>query len=74
MVFMCFFCFPTVSAFFFLRRLLYGAACGLKHMHSFGKVHRDVKAGNIIIIGGPAERTLKAKIADFGLTCGEQKI
>ncbi|CAN0211291.1 unnamed protein product, partial [Laminaria digitata] len=48
--------------------LLFGASCGLYHMHCKGKVHRDVKAGNIIIIGGPDENTLESRIADFGLS------
>ncbi|CAN0501908.1 unnamed protein product, partial [Scytosiphon promiscuus] len=49
-------------------RLLHDAACGISHMHRKGKVHRDIKAGNIVVVGGPEEETLAAKIADFGLT------
>lgn len=54
-------------------RLLHNAACGFAGMHAKGKVHRDIKPGNIVIVGGPAEETLQAKVADFGLTCGEQQ-
>ncbi|CAN0032316.1 unnamed protein product, partial [Laminaria digitata] len=56
-----------------LSRLLREAACGLTHMHQKGKVHRDIKAGNIVVVGGPAEKDLTAKVADLGLTCGEQQ-
>lgn len=42
-------------------------------MHAKGKVHRDIKPGNIVVVGGPGEETLQAKVADFGLTCGEQQ-
>ena len=43
-------------------------------MHRKGKVHRDIKAGNIVVVGGPEEESLAAKIADFGLTCGEKQL
>ena len=41
-------------------------------MHGKGKVHRDIKAGNIIVVGEGDETTLTAKVADFGMTCGEK--
>lgn len=55
------------------HRILRDAACGLQHLHASGKVHRDVKAENIIIAGGPEEKTMVGKIADFGLSCGERR-
>ena len=56
-------------------RLLLDTARGLGHMHAKGKVHRDVKAGNVVVVGGDDESTpLTAKVADFGMTCGEKKI
>ncbi|CAN0032726.1 unnamed protein product [Laminaria digitata] len=53
--------------------LLLEAAWGLEHMHSKRKVHRDVKAANIVIVGDGDESTLTAKVADFGMSCGEKK-
>ena len=46
---------------------------GLCYLHAQGSLHRDIKAGNIVVVGGPEEETLAAKLADFGLTCGEQQ-
>lgn len=52
-------------------RILHGAACGLQHVHDSGKVHRDIKAGNIIVTV-EADGSGTGKVADFGLTCGEE--
>eukprot|EP00904_Undaria_pinnatifida_P007378 jgi/Undpi1/3770/HiC_scaffold_16.g07139.m1 len=53
-----------------ILRLLLDTARGLGHMHAKGKVHRDVKAGNVVVVGGDDESTpLTAKVADFGMTC-----
>ncbi|CAM9299389.1 unnamed protein product, partial [Laminaria digitata] len=49
--------------------LLLEAAWGVEHMHSKGKVHRDIKATNIVVVGEGDESTLTAKVADFGLSC-----
>ena len=62
-------------------------ACGMQcvtctphagHVHVKGKVHRDIKASNVIVVGGGGceETTLTAKVwnADFGMTCGEKTI
>ena len=54
-------------------RLLLDTARGLGHMHAKGKVHRDVKAGNVVVVGGDDEASpLTAKVADFGMACGEK--
>eukprot|EP00904_Undaria_pinnatifida_P007343 jgi/Undpi1/3739/HiC_scaffold_16.g07108.m1 len=51
-------------------RLLLETARGLSHMHARGKVHRDVKPGNIVVVGGDDETApLTAKVADFGMAC-----
>ncbi|CAN0025650.1 unnamed protein product, partial [Hapterophycus canaliculatus] len=50
-------------------RILYDAACGLKHMHEKGQVHRDVKAGNIIVTVNKEDGRPTGKVADFGFTC-----
>lgn len=63
---------PVSLALHFYCRLLYETACGVSHMHGKGKVHRDIKAGNIIVVGEGDETTLTAKVADFGMTCGEK--
>lgn len=56
-----------------LLRLLFGAASGLAHIHSCGKVHGDIKPSNILLI--PVHDgdniTFTAKIADFGFTVGK---
>jgi tetratricopeptide (TPR) repeat protein len=38
-----------------------GLASALRHLHEHGVVHRDVKPGNVIYLGG------RPKLADFGL-------
>ena len=47
-------------------------------MHVKGKVHRDIKASNVIVVGGGGceETTLTAKVwnADFGMACAENTI
>lgn len=37
---------------------------GLKYLHDDKKIHRDVKAGNILIA-----RSFRPKLADFGISC-----
>lgn len=46
------------------RDVMVGILEGLAHLHALGVIHRDVKAGNILI--GSEGR---AKLADFGLAC-----
>ena len=56
-------------------RLLHGAAKGLAHIHSCGKVHGDIKPSNIVLVldkGNSNTITFTAKIADFGFTVGEK--
>jgi eukaryotic-like serine/threonine-protein kinase len=55
------------------------ACAGLEYAHRNGIIHRDVKPGNLMIIGGPAAYTehdaaeMTVKIADFGIAqAGEQ--
>lgn len=43
-------------------------------MHANGIVHRDIKAANVIVVGEGHETTLSAKVADFGLACGERTV
>lgn len=64
-------CFPRASL---PSSLLLEAAWGLEYLHVKGKVHRDVKAANVIVVGGDGgENSLTAKVADFGMTCGKNK-
>merc|ERR1719235_260003 len=49
-------------------RLAKDVACGMSFIHSLGKVHRDIKSGNVLI-----SNTLRAKIADFGTLGQESK-
>lgn len=59
-----------------LSRLLHGAACGLAHVHSCGKVHGDVKPSNVLIVPNDTDGdtiTFTAKIADFGFTVGKTR-
>ena len=46
------------------------ACAGLDYAHKQGIVHRDVKPGNLMVIGGPSggdAATMTVKIADFGI-------
>jgi mitogen-activated protein kinase kinase kinase 9 len=42
--------------------ILKGVACGLKHIHSYDIIHRDIKSANILI-----DQKFQAKISDFGI-------
>jgi serine/threonine-protein kinase len=55
------------------------ACAGLEYAHRHGVIHRDVKPGNLMIIGGPAAYVeadagqMAVKLADFGIArAGEQ--
>jgi eukaryotic-like serine/threonine-protein kinase len=44
------------------------ACAGLDYAHKQGIVHRDVKPGNLMVIGGPAgDGEMTVKLADFGI-------
>ncbi len=48
------------------------SCAGLEYAHKQGIVHRDVKPGNLMVIGGPAENSsdvagMTVKLADFGI-------
>jgi len=43
--------------------ILVGVACGLKHIHLHGIIHRDIKNANIFL-----DQDMQAKIADFGIS------
>src|SRR5688500_5834886 len=44
------------------------SCAGLEYAHKQGIVHRDVKPGNLLIIGGPAgDGEMTVKLADFGI-------
>jgi serine/threonine protein kinase len=47
------------------------ACAGLEYAHKQGIVHRDVKPGNLMVIGGPAApgsgEKMTVKLADFGI-------
>lgn len=45
------------------------ACAGLEYAHRMGIIHRDVKPGNLMVIGGPAGggSAMTVKLADFGI-------
>jgi serine/threonine-protein kinase len=45
------------------------ACAGLEYAHRMGIIHRDVKPGNLMVIGGPAggAAEMTVKLADFGI-------
>ena len=45
------------------------ACSGLEYAHRMGIIHRDVKPGNLMVIGGPAggPPEMTVKLADFGI-------
>jgi serine/threonine protein kinase len=49
-------------------RLVHQALLGLQHVHEQGLVHRDLKPGNLMLVGGRPDSTLDAtvKILDIG--------
>ena len=50
-------------------RLAYQALIGLQHIHEQGMIHRDIKPGNLMLMGGSATTTERAtvKVMDIGL-------
>jgi hypothetical protein len=50
-------------------RLGYQALLGLHHVHEQGMIHRDVKPGNLMLVGGegPSTRQAIVKLLDIGL-------
>ncbi len=54
------------------------ACAGLEYAHRHGIIHRDVKPGNLMVIGGPAARDgdsadgeMSVKLTDFGIARAE---
>lgn len=47
-----------------IRLIVREVLLGLKYLHDDKKIHRDVKAGNILI-----SREFQPKLADFGISC-----
>src|SRR5262249_43270453 len=50
-------------------RLVYQLLQGLQHLHDQGIVHRNVEPGNLMLVSGSADSTLKAtvKLLDLGV-------
>ena len=46
-----------------VRAVMASCILGLSHLHSMNNIHRDIKAGNILLTGEG-----KAKLADFGVS------
>jgi len=47
-----------------IRIVIHETLLGLKYLHDDKKIHRDVKAGNILIT-----KSFRPKLADFGISC-----
>ena len=49
--------------------MVHQALLGLQHIHEQGLVHRDLKTGNLMLVGGSPDstRTATVKILDIGL-------
>jgi serine/threonine protein kinase len=47
-----------------LSAILYGILMGLDYLHHIGKIHRDMKSGNVLL-----NDEGEIKIADFGVSC-----
>jgi tRNA A-37 threonylcarbamoyl transferase component Bud32 len=50
-------------------RLTHQALLGLQHLHEQGMIHRDIKPGNLMLLGGTSASTMAAtvKLMDIGL-------
>ncbi len=48
-----------------LAQLMVDVCQGIQHAHQRGLIHRDIKPGNILVL--EVDRTLQAKVIDFGI-------